>query len=172
MLKRNFGPINQIAFVVSDFEPAIDHWNQVMGVGPFYKFPKIEFVGSDYRGQSLLLDYEAVIGFSGDLMIEFIKPNGPSIFKEFLDQGRKGVQHLCVFTDDFATASADIEARGGKRVQGGHFADGSCLAYFDMGGPEPSILEVAYLQPGVYTLFTTLRDAAANWDGNTRTIEF
>lgn len=167
MSRRSCGPINQIAFVVDDFAPAIEHWTRTMQVGPFYRFPRIEFAGADYRGQPVTLDYEAAIAFSGDLMIEFIKPNGPSIFREFLDSGQTGVQHLCVFTDDFDAACRDVEARGGIRLQGGHFADGSCLAYYDMGGPPPSILEVAHLKPDVLALFATLKTAAANWDGTT-----
>lgn len=87
---------------------------------------------------------------------------------EFLERGQTGVQHLCVFTDDFNAACRDLEARGGTRLQGGHFADGSCLAYYDMGDPAPSILEVTHLKPEIHTLFATLKEAAANWDGKTR----
>jgi hypothetical protein len=172
MTKPPHGPINQNAFIVTDVEAGIDYWTRTMRVGPFFKFPKIIFAEADYRGRRHTPDFEAAIAYSGELMIELIKPNGPSIFKEFLDAGRKGVQHFAVFADDLAVAAAAIEARGGKRVQGGSFADGSAIAYFDMGGPEPSILEVACLKSGPLALFGAIRAAGAAWDGTSRTVSF
>lgn len=172
MKNSAIGPINQNAFVVPDMDAGIRYWTSVMGVGPFFKFPKIVFREADYRGKRVLLDYEAAIAFSGKLSIELIKPNGPSIFMEFLDAGRTGVQHVCAFTDDFRAAEREISSRGGKRVQGGNFADGSELAYFDMGGPDPSILEIAYLKPPVLELFAAIEAAGAAWDGGSKTIDF
>lgn len=172
MNQRPYGPINQNAFIVTSMDAGIDYWTRVMQIGPFFRFPKLVFAQADYRGQPQVPDFEAAIAYSGDLMIELIKPNGPSIFKEFLDAGGAGVQHFAAFTDDLKAASSAIETRGGKRVQGGSFADGSSIAYFDMGGPQPSILEIACLKPEVLGLFSAIKAAAAAWDGTTRTVSF
>jgi catechol 2,3-dioxygenase-like lactoylglutathione lyase family enzyme len=172
MTNRPYGPINQNAFIVTDIDAAIDYWTRVMRVGPFFKFPKIEFAAGDYRGKPFKADFNAAIAYSGDLIIELIKPNGPSIFQEFLDAGGKGVQHLAAFTDDMTAACAAVEKSGGKRVQGGSFADGSAIAYFDMGGPAPSILEIACLKAGPQGLFAAIKAAGAAWDGVTKTISF
>jgi hypothetical protein len=167
-----YGPIIQNAFVVADMGAGIDYWTRVMTVGPFFKFPTIVFDEADYRGRPQTPDFEAAIAYSGDLMIELIKPKGASIFKEFLDAGGRGVHHLAAFTDDFRAASAAIEGRGGMRIQGGRVADGSSIAYFDMGGPEPSILEIACLMPPALELFAAIKAAAADWDRNSSTVTF
>ena len=172
MSKRPYGPIIQNAFIVDDIDRAIAYWTRVMQVGPFFKFPEIVFEEADFRGRPHKPDFAAAIAYSGDLMIELIKPRGPSIFSEFQDAGRTGVHHLAAFADDLADAAADLESRGGRRVQGGRLADGSSIAYFEMGGPEPSVLEIAVLMPGPKALFAAIKAAGADWDGRTPTVSF
>jgi Glyoxalase/Bleomycin resistance protein/Dioxygenase superfamily len=169
---RAHGPINQNAFIVSSIDAGISYWTRTMQVGPFFKFPKIVFEAADYRGRAHVPEFDAAIAYSGDLMIELIRPRGPSIFQEFLDSGRTGVHHLAAFADDAEAAAAAIEGRGGRRVQGGRFADGSSVAYFDMGGPEPSVLEIACLRPAVLGLFSAIKAAGAAWDGASPTVSF
>jgi hypothetical protein len=171
-MKPSYGPINQNAFIVTNIDTGIDYWTRTMQVGPFFRFPNIVFESADYRGQTFEPAFDAAIAYSGDLMIELIRPRGPSIFQEFLDAGRTGVQHFAAFADDLSLAAEAIARRGGKRVQGGKFTDGSCLAYFDMGGPEPSILEIAQLSPAILGLFGAIKAAAAAWDGGTPTVTF
>jgi hypothetical protein len=172
MNKRPYGPIIQNAFIVPDIDVAIDYWTRVMRVGPFFKFPKIEFSEADFRGKSQVPNFEAAIAYSGDLNIELIKPKGPSIFKEFLDGERKGVHHVAAFTDDMQAAQAAIVAVGGKRVQGGTVIDGSQIAYFEMGGAENVVLEIAYLLPPAVGLFAAVKQAGASWDGIAKTLSF
>jgi catechol 2,3-dioxygenase-like lactoylglutathione lyase family enzyme len=172
MSKRPYGPIIQNAFIVPDIDAAIDYWTGVMRVGPFFKFPKIEFSVADFRGKPQVPNFEAAIAYSGDLNIELIKPIGPSIFKEFLDAGRKGVQHVAAFVEDMQVAQAAIQAVGGKRVQGGTVADGSMIAYFEMGGAENVVLEIAYLKPPALGLFAAVKQAGASWDGATKILSF
>jgi len=160
-----YGPICQNAFVVTDIDAAIKYWTETMRVGPFFRFPKIEFAEGDYRGKPHKADFDAAIAYSGDLQIELIKPNGPSIFKEFQDAGRQGVHHFAVFASDMSAACRKIESLGGARIQGGSFSDGSSIAYFEIGGPEPSILEIAYLKAGPQALFDAIKAAGAGWDG-------
>jgi hypothetical protein len=172
MTKRPYGPIIQNAFIVDDIDQAIAHWTTVMQVGPFFKFPELVFEEADFRGRSHKPDFAAAIAYSGDLMIELIKPRGPSIFSEFLGSGRTGVHHFAAFSDDLTAAAADLESRGGKRVQGGRLVDGSSIAYFEMGGLEPSVLEIACLMPGPKMLFAAIKAAGADWDGRTPTVSF
>ncbi len=172
MIERPYGPIIQNAFIVTDIDAGIEHWTRTMRVGPFFKFPKIVFEAADYRGHSHVPDFDAAVAYSGDLMIELIKPKGPSIFQEFLDSGGKGIHHFAAFADDLGEASSAIVNRGGRRMQGGRLADGSAIAYFEMGGPEPSILEIASLKPGALGLFSAIKSAGAEWDGISRTISF
>jgi len=166
------GPIVQNAFIVADIDAGIEHWVRVMEVGPFFKFPPIVFSEADYRGRAEAPQFEAAIAYSGDLMIELIKPNGPSIFQEFLDEGRTGVHHLAVLTDDMKLAQASVEKRGGRRVQGGRLVDGSSVAYYEMPDTDPSILEIAFLMPQARGLFAAIKAAGAAWNGRARTVNF
>lgn len=168
MSTKPFGRLNQIAYMVPNLDAAIDWWTQVMEVGPFFVFPGFDMVRSDYRGMDHKVEFGAAVSFSGDLMVELIEPRGPSIFQEFLADGRTGVHHLCVFADSMAETQAWIESKGGKRLQGAAFGDGSEIAYFAMTDDESIILEVGALKPEVIGLFDMIRDAAANWDGKTR----
>jgi hypothetical protein len=169
---RHYGPIVQNSWVVADLNAGIADWTHRMRVGPFFRFPKIVFETGHYRGRAMLPDYDAAVAYSGELMIELIQPNGPSIFQDFLDAGGVGVQHLCAMSDDLPAATAEIEARGGIAVQGGTFADGSRLTYFDLGGPAPSILEIAELKPDVLALFAAIKAAGASWNGRDATVSF
>jgi catechol 2,3-dioxygenase-like lactoylglutathione lyase family enzyme len=168
MTNKPMSRINQIAYMVPDLHAAIDWWTQVMGVGPFFIFPAFDVAKGDYRGQAHIAEFGAAIAYSGDLMVELIEPRGPSIFQEFLADGKTGVHHLCVFTDDLAETEQWIAQRGGARLQGATFADGSTLAYFAMDAAETVILEVAQLKPEVRSLFAAIQQAGANWDGVTK----
>ena len=170
MAEANRTPLNQTAFIVPDIEKAVDWWTGTMGVGPFFIFPPLHAVKGDYRGEDRIVEFRAAVAYSGELMIELIEPHGPSIFQEFADRDGKGVQHLSAFADDMAAAQAEIEAKGGKRVQGSTFADGSEVAYFAMTPDEAIILEIAVLKPEPKALFEAIKAAGASWDGQQRTM--
>ncbi|MET0545360.1 MAG: VOC family protein [Caulobacterales bacterium] len=168
MSAKPYGPLVQNGWVVKDIDAAIKYWTETWAVGPFFKFPKIVWETGFYRGKDMIPDYDAAVAYNGEFMVELIKPNGPSIFQEALDSGNVGVQHMCAMTDDLAAATAYIEKRGGVAIQGGTFADGSALTYFDMGGRGDShILEIAQLLEGPQQLFAAIKAAAASWDGKT-----
>jgi catechol 2,3-dioxygenase-like lactoylglutathione lyase family enzyme len=172
MMPTSRTPLNQTAFITADLEKAIDYWTDTMGVGPFFVFPPLEAVKGDYRGTDRIVEFGAAIAYSGELIVELIEPRGPSLFQEFLDRGGKGVQHLAAFAEDMPAARAEIEAKGGKRLQGSTFADGSEVAYFAMTPDESIILEIAVLKPEPLGLFAAIKAAGAAWDGKQRTIGF
>lgn len=168
MAKAPFGTFNQVAYMVSDLEQAIDWWTSHMGVGPFFVFPAFDVAAGDYRGDDHIAQFGAAIAYSGEIMVELIEPRGPSIFQEFLADGRTGVHHLCAFTDDLAETQKWIEGNGGARLQGARFGDGSELAYFAMTEDETILLEVAALKPEVLGLFDAIKAAGYAWDGETK----
>lgn len=168
MAKAPYGSFNQVAYMVPDLSAAIDWWTEIMGVGPFFVFPAFDMVRGDYRGQPHKADFGAAIAYSGEIMVELIEPRGPSIFQEFLADRRKGVHHLCAFSDDMASTEGWIAARGGRRLQGAAFSDGSEVAYFAMKEDESVILEIGVLTPEVLTLFDAIKAAGAAWDGETK----
>ncbi len=160
-------PINQIAYVVKSLDEAIVWWNDVMHIGPFLTLRDLVFDESDYRGQAMPITYSAAISYSGDVIVELIEPKGPSIFEEYLAAGKNGVQHICVFTEDFRATAEAAEANGAKRLQGGRIG-GGVLGYYAMGGDQSVVLEIAQLTPESLALFDSVRRAALVWDGTTR----
>jgi hypothetical protein len=166
------GALCQNAFIVEDLEAAVAHWTRILSVGPFFWYPKLQFTAGELHGKPHLPSFEGAIAYSGELMIELIQPQGPSIFQEFLDEGGRGVHHNCVLTGRFALAEANFLARGGKRVQAQTAIDGSRFAYFEFGGQTPVVIELAQLKPACITLFQLIREAAAAWDGRKQYLHF
>lgn len=165
-------PLNQMAFVVPDLQKGIDYWTRTMRVGPFFVFPELHVQCGDYRGKDYNYEFGAAIAYSGDINVELIEPRGPSIFEDFLKAGGTGMHHTCRFVDDMAESQTELEKLGAKRLQGASFGPGSEVAYFDMTGDEAIILELAQLPPESQGLFDAVKQAARDWDGKTRTIEF
>lgn len=44
------GPVMQLAWLPQDFDAAIQHWTQVMGVGPFFLMENIALEDMRYLG--------------------------------------------------------------------------------------------------------------------------
>ncbi|WP_066826388.1 VOC family protein [Sphingomonas mali] len=166
-----FDTLCQNAFVVEDIEAAIAYWTDVMGVGPFFLFPPLRFEQGELHGAPATLEYRAAIAYAGDLMIELIEPNGPSIFQEFLDAGRSGVQHNSMFTHDLDAAEARLAARGGMRVQALVAPNGSRICFYEMPGDAPYVIEVSQVAPALVARLEAVRAAARTWDGSTRLMD-
>jgi len=96
-MSRIFGEIRQIAFVVNDIDAAIAYWTKTLGIGPFYVKREIEFIDYIYRGKTCQSPTVSIaLSNSGDLQIELIQQHDdkPSIYQDFLIQGREGLQHV------------------------------------------------------------------------------
>jgi hypothetical protein len=173
-MSRAFGRVFQVAYVVEDIEAHIDHWVKVMGVGPFYRFPiprPIEELKIDDKPAAPDTDLFAgvALSYSGDTMIELIQPgSAPSTYREFLDSGRRGVHHLGTFTDDYDNQMAAARAAGIEVALEGVLPL-SRFAYLktDLLCPG-TIVEVIEPQQAMLDLFGTIRQAAAEWDGQER----
>ncbi|RYD66110.1 MAG: hypothetical protein EOP58_06180, partial [Sphingomonadales bacterium] len=99
VMSRLFGPVFQMAYVVPELEPYIDHLAATLGIGPFFLFPMpLEFewmTRHDQPSDRTDILTNAAIAFSGDTMIEVIVPGpDPSPYAEFLAAGRSGLHHL------------------------------------------------------------------------------
>lgn len=172
MSDKPYGPYVQNAYVVPDLDLAIEHWVTVMNVGPFFKFPPLEFPTGIYRGNAETIRFNAAIAYSGDLQIELIQPGGPSIFQEAHEAGQKHLHHLCVMAKDADAAIADLEKRGGECIQRFLLEDGSICAYLDMYSSDGLIIEVAHMKDEIMQLFAALKQKAAEWNGLTPLVEF
>lgn len=111
------GPATQLGFVVRDLDVAVRHWIDVLGVGPFLYLDKGTGrppAVSIFRGQEVRVEIRLAFGFIGDVQIELIEQvnDAPSPYREFIEQGREGLQHLGYWVHDYAAARRRIEAAG------------------------------------------------------------
>lgn len=111
------GPVTQLGFVVRDIEAALDHWVGVMGVRPFLFCTEgsgLDPRPTTYREQEVRVQTRLAFGFVGEVQVELIEQvNGaPSPYREFIDGGREGLQHLGYWIDDHEAACRRVEAAG------------------------------------------------------------
>lgn len=162
---NSIGPVMQIAFVPEDFDAAVRHWTQVMGVGPFFLLENIQLDDSRYLGAPNTCIFSIALAYWGDLQVELIRQenDAPSIYRGAAGQG---LHHICLITDDIAAARATAEAAGATvLVEGKVGADGAVI-YVDSGGGPGCIVEVLQPATGMLDLFAMIRAAAQDWDGS------
>src|SRR3990167_5746309 len=145
-MSRIFGAVCQNGYVVSDIRAAMDHWITVMGVGPWFF---IEEVKTDYfrhRGAASDVKMSIALANSGDLQIELIQQtnDAPSMYKEFLDAGREGLQHMSYWTRDYQglyDRAIGLGYRVGHEGQiGGELGR---FAYFDTEAHHGTVVEIS-----------------------------
>ena len=102
-MSRIFGAVCQNGYVVRDIRAAMDHWVNVMGVGPWYYIDRVKTDYFRHRDQDSAMEMSVALANSGDLQIELIQQrnDAPSMYKEFLDSGREGLQHMSYWTRDY-----------------------------------------------------------------------
>lgn len=168
-MSRFFGPIIQNGFVVRDLDAALRHWVEVLGVGPFFVLPRIDFAETRFRGQGVDIQIAVATAYSGDLQIELVQQlnDAPSIYQEFLDAGREGLHHVGVASSDYAADLARATAKGLTVLQGGHTLAGTGFAYFDTAGDfQGTMVELFEATPPLMKFFAKVQAASRTWDGS------
>lgn len=170
-MSRLFGPVFQMAYVVPELDPFIEHLTRVVGVGPFYLFPvplPFEWMTRhDAPSEATDILAHAALAFSGETMIEVIVPGSdPSPYREFLDAGRQGLHHLGTWATDYDAQMA--AARGaGIRVAIEGKLPVSRFAYLETDALWPgTMVEIIEPQPAMLELFDTIKAASSGWDGS------
>lgn len=159
------GPVMQLAWVPADFEAAVKHWTETMGVGPFYMIENIQLTDMKYRGQPSDPKFSLALAYWGDLQIELIVPHDdkPSIYT-----GEYGVtdrlHHVCLLVDDIEEAYAACERQGAEIVIEGNFGT-SRVIYADPGQGPGSLVEVLQQAKDGPDLFGMIKAASVDWDG-------
>ena len=169
-MSRLFGPIFQAAYVVDDFEAAVAHWTGTIGVGPFFLFPTpLPFEWLEIRGERTQ-DHDILsacgLAYSGDTLIEIIAPgSAPSIYREFLGSGRRGLHHVGTVADDYDAQMAAARASGITAAMEGVLPI-SRFAYLDTDLLFPgTMVEIIEMSEDMRALFGTIKQASVGWDG-------
>ncbi len=169
MKLADIGRVVQIAFVPRDLHAALHYWTTVIGAGPFYHLEHIVLDNTRYRGVPTSVDLSAALGYWGDIQIELVMQHDdtPSIYHDWLNAGREGVQHIGVVLDDyeqFDSAHARLCREGGAPVMETEIVNATRAAYFQMPGEDP-LIEILALQPHFRSLWDYMRRSSINWDG-------
>jgi len=167
-MSRIFGDIRQNGYVVRDLEAAMRHWIDVLGVGPFFYIPEVKTETFSYRGAPSDPRISIALANSGDLQIELIQQHNdePSMYKDFLDAGREGLQHVSSWEEDLDAAISRIEAAGHTIAQSGAIEGGIRFVYFDTELHPGTVFEVSNLAGPLAALPQMVADAARDWDGS------
>lgn len=175
-MSRIFGEIRQNGYVVRDIEAAMRHWVDVLGVGPFFYMPHVAVTSFEYRGTPALPDISIALANSGDLQIELIQQHDrtPTLYREFLDAGREGLQHVSSWVADIGPVIERLTAAGHTIAQRGTMQDGAIeFVYFDTELHPGTVFEVSNLAGELAYIPEMVAAAARDWDGSdpVRTIE-
>lgn len=159
------GPVMQFAFVPKDFDAAVRHWTETMGVGPFYLIENNFLEDGKYLSDPYHCVFSIAIAYWGDMQIELVRQenDAPSIYR-----GAEGeaLHHTCILTDDIVEARRIAEEAGAKvLVEGKVGADGHVL-YVDTGGGPGTIVEILQSATGTDGLFAMIKAASVGWDGS------
>ncbi len=167
-MSRIFGAISQNGYVVRDIRAAMDHWVNVLGVGPWFYVERVRTDYFRYRGEDSPLEMSIALANSGDLQIELIEQrnDAPSLYREFLDAGREGLQHVAYWTKEYQALYDRALSLGYKVGHEGQIGgEQGRFAYFDTGLRPGTVVEISDISGNKGKLFEHIRQAARGWDG-------
>ena len=165
---KDIGPVMQIAFVPKDFDAALRHWTQVMGVGPFYLIENIVLHDMLYLGEPSDCIFSLALAYWGDIQIELIRQenDSPSIYRGKYGVNGEVMHHTCILTDDIVKARKTAESAGAKVLVEGRVGDDGGVIYVDTGNGPGSIVEILQPASGSDSLFLMIKNASVGWDGS------
>lgn len=167
-MSRIFGKVCQNGYVVRDIEAALKHWTDVLGIGPFYYIERVKMDWFTYRGEPSNAEVSIALANTGDLQIELIQQrnDAPSMYRDFLEAGREGLQHMSYWTRDYQADFERFLALGFRVGQEGQIGgpEGR-FAYFETETHPGTIIEVSDISGSKGAFFEKIRSEAAKWDG-------
>ncbi|MBI1210552.1 MAG: VOC family protein [Alphaproteobacteria bacterium] len=168
-MSRIFGAVRQNGYVVRDIRGAMEHWVKVLGVGPWFYIDRVKMDYFRHRGQESNAEVSIALANSGDLQIELIQQrnDAPSMYKEFLDAGSEGLQHMSYWTTDYQKLYDGALALGYKVGQEGQIGgEQGRFAYFDTEAHPGSVVEISDISGNKGRFFEHIRRVAAEWGGS------
>lgn len=167
-MSRFFGNVRQNGYVVHDIDAALKHWTEVLGVGPFYYIDRVPIDYFTHRGVPSDVELSIALGNSGDLQIELIQQrnDAPSMYKEFLDAGNEGLQHMAYWTKNYQDDYDRLIKQGYKVGHEGQIGgEQGRFVYFDTQAHSGTVVELSDISGAKGSFFEHIRKAADHWDG-------
>lgn len=135
-------PISQIAIVVADMDDALERYHRTLGWGPWnvYRHEPPTLHDTYLHGEPA--DY-TMIGAEthvGPIVVELLQPlEGPSIYKEWLEEHGEGLHHIAVMRptpDESKQTRQRFEREGAGVLMEGRLGETIHFYYLDT---EPSL---------------------------------
>jgi hypothetical protein len=167
-MSRLFGEIAQLGYVVTDVRASMEHWVR-QGVGPWYYVDRVGMDWFRHRGVDSPLETSIALANSGAVQIELIQQrnDAPSMYKEFLDAGHTGLQHVAYWTREYQRLLDRCLALGYAIGQEGCIGGPlGRFAYLDTGQDPGTVIEISDVSGPKGEFFRHIREAAAGWDGS------
>ncbi len=169
-MSRRFGTVCQNGYVVRDIEAAMVHWTEVLGVGPFLYVEEAPIQDFHYHGVPSAAKVGIAIAVTGPIQIELIalRDEEPSMWKDFLDAGHEGMQHMSYWTENFDADVARIEADGLVVGQSGWVgSEEGRFVYFESEGRHPgTVMELSEVVGVKRQIFDEIERQSREWDGS------
>ena len=170
-MSRIFGAIRQNGYVVRDIEAALDHWVNVLGVGPFFYFDQVKVDDFRYRGQPSDAAASIALANSGELQIELIqlRNDAPSMWRDFLDAGHEGLQHFAYWMETPEAMDSALErasSLGYEVGQSGTVGENGRFVYLCTEAHPGTVVELSEACGWKAKFFQKVAQAAQNWDGS------
>lgn len=168
-MSRIFGKVCQNGYVVRDIEAAMQHWIEVMGVGPWFYIEDVKTDWFTHRGQPSEVKMSIALANSGDLQIELIQQrnDAPSMYREFLEAGREGLQHMSYWTEHYQALYDTAQSLGYRIGHEGQIGgEKGRFAYFDTESHPGTVIEISDISGTKGKTFAHIRKAAEGWDGS------
>jgi hypothetical protein len=168
-MSRLFGAISQNGYVVRDIHAAMDHWVNVMGVGPWFYFDRVPIDWFRHRGRDSNLEMSVALANSGALQIELIQQanDAPSMYTEFLAAGREGLQHVAYWTTDYQPLYDRALSLGYTIGQEGQIGGPQGrFVYFDTEAHQGTVIELSDISGPKGAFFEFVKAASVGWDGS------
>lgn len=92
--KLNLPAASQIGVVVRDLNKTIEHYEKVLGMGPFV-VPEITYFDTYYYGTPTNFAFKMGFCSLGPVELELVEPVvGPTIYHDFLNAKGEGIHHI------------------------------------------------------------------------------
>ncbi len=149
--------LRQVCIVVHDLQKSMEHYQNILGIGPWEVFEINESITSNttYHGQVVQHSFSVALATVGSIQLELIQPlKGDNIYSDFLKEHGEGSHHLGhVVVNNIDEAIQTYACEGFPCLQSGHIVNGKyagrSYAYVDTVKALGTIIELVKRPQGM-----------------------
>ena len=157
----------QIAYLVEDLPAAAIGWATDRGAGPFLIRHHQPMACTDSKGRAGVFVHSSAYGQWGDVQVELVKVHSATpapLERELATPG--GVHHMATFVASFDAAAQRSESLGQPAIMTATTTSGMRFGFYDARATLGHFLELYEPTESVLRLYSVVREAARNWDGD------